>query len=92
LPLAPNLLRQHFSCEVPNRVWLADMSYLSTGEGFLYFAGMKDLCTKKIVGWSMSATILVHSDRGSPPRLGERYWRTRMRSSASSIEKRCGRN
>lgn len=57
LPVAPNLLNQDFSCDRPDTVWLADISYLSTGQGFLYFAGMKDLCTKKIVGWSMSATI-----------------------------------
>jgi len=57
LPIAPNLLQQNFSCEVPNTVWLADISYLPTDEGFLYLAGMKDLCTKKIVGWSMSKTI-----------------------------------
>jgi putative transposase len=46
-----------FTCEKPNTVWLADISYLPTGEGFLYFAAMKDLCTKKIVGWAMSKTI-----------------------------------
>jgi putative transposase len=57
LPIAPNLLQQNFSCEAPNKVWLADISYLPTDEGFLYFAGMKDLCTKKIVGWAMSRTI-----------------------------------
>lgn len=57
LPVAPNLLNQNFDCEALNTVWLADISYLPTGQGFLYFAGMKDLCTKKIVGWSMSATI-----------------------------------
>jgi putative transposase len=57
LPVAANLLQQNFSCEQPNTVWLADISYLPTDEGFLYFAGMKDLCTKKIVGWAMSATI-----------------------------------
>jgi transposase InsO family protein len=57
LPIAPNLLQQNFACEAPNRVWLADISYLPTDEGFLYLAGMKDLCTKKIVGWSMSKTI-----------------------------------
>jgi transposase InsO family protein len=57
LPIAPNLLQQNFACEAPNAVWLADISYLATDEGFLYFAAMKDLCTKKIVGWSMSKTI-----------------------------------
>lgn len=57
LPIAPNLLQQNFACAAPNTVWLADISYLPTEEGFLYFAAMKDLCTKKIVGWSMSKTI-----------------------------------
>lgn len=57
LPVAANLLNQNFACEAPNTVWLADISYLPTGQGFLYFAAIKDLCTKKIVGWSMSATI-----------------------------------
>jgi transposase InsO family protein len=57
LPVAPNLLQQNFVCEQPNRVWLGDISYIPTDQGFLYLAAMKDLCTKKIVGWSMSATI-----------------------------------
>lgn len=57
LPVAPNLLNQDFHCEQPDTVWLADISYLPTGEGFLYLAAMKDLCTKKIVGWAMSKAI-----------------------------------
>lgn len=57
LPVAANLLQQNFVCESPNRIWLADISYIATDQGFLYLAAMKDLCTKKIVGWSMSATI-----------------------------------
>lgn len=57
LPVAANLLNQNFACERPNTVWLADISYLPTDQGFLYFAGIKDLCTRKIVGWSMSDTI-----------------------------------
>jgi putative transposase len=57
LPVAPNLLQQNFMCESPNRIWLADISYVATDAGFLYLAAMKDLCTKKIVGGSMSATI-----------------------------------
>ena len=57
LPVAPNLLQQNFACDTPNTVWLGDISYLPTDEGFLYLAAMKDLCTKKIVGWSMSETI-----------------------------------
>lgn len=57
LPIAPNRLGQHFECEKPDRIWLADITYVATDEGFLYVAAMKDLCTKKIVGWSMSTTI-----------------------------------
>ncbi len=57
LPIAPNLLQQNFACEAPDTVWLADISYLPTAEGFLYFAAIKDLCTRKIVGWAMSKTI-----------------------------------
>jgi putative transposase len=57
LPIAPNRLNQHFECAWPDRIWLADITYVATDEGFLYVAAMKDLCTKKIVGWSMSATI-----------------------------------
>lgn len=57
LPIAPNRLQQHFECARPNTVWLGDITYVATDEGFLYVAAMKDLCTKKIVGWSMSACI-----------------------------------
>jgi transposase InsO family protein len=57
MPVAPNLLMQNFACKAPDTVWLADISYLPTGEGFLYLAAMKDLCTKKIVGWAMSQAI-----------------------------------
>lgn len=53
LPVAPNLLRQKFVATAPNRVWLADITYIATGEGWLYLAAVLDLATRKIVGWSM---------------------------------------
>ena len=53
LPVAPNLLRQEFVAEAPNQVWLADITYLHTGEGWLYLAAILDLATRKVVGWSM---------------------------------------
>lgn len=53
LPIAPNLLRQEFVAAAPNRVWLADITYIATGEGWLYLAAVLDLATRKIVGWSM---------------------------------------
>ena len=53
LPVAPNLLRQEFVASAPNRVWLADITYIATGEGWLYLAAVLDLATRKIAGWSM---------------------------------------
>jgi transposase InsO family protein len=53
LPIAPNLLQQKFTASVPNRVWLADITYIPTGEGWLYLAAVLDLATRKVVGWAM---------------------------------------
>ena len=53
LPVAPNLLKQQFSAPAPNCVWLADITSIPTGEGWLYLAAVLDLATRKIVGWSM---------------------------------------
>ena len=53
LPVAPNLLQQSFSADRPNRAWSSDITYISTGEGWLYLAMVKDLCTKSVVGWAM---------------------------------------
>ena len=54
LPVAPNLLSRPFTAERPDTVWLADISYIATGEGFLYLAAIKDMATRQIVGWSMA--------------------------------------
>ena len=54
LPVAPNLLEQRFAAERPDTVWLADLSYLPTDEGWLYLAAIKDMATRQIVGWSMA--------------------------------------
>ena len=54
LPVAPNLLARNFVAERPDQVWLADISYIPTGEGFLYLAAIKDMGTREIVGWSMA--------------------------------------
>src|SRR3712207_6836734 len=54
LPVAPNLLDRNFTAEKPDQVWLADISPIPTGEGFLYLAAIKDMATREIVGWSMA--------------------------------------
>jgi putative transposase len=53
-PVAPNLLERRFAAERPDAVWLADISYVPTGEGWLYLAAIKDMATREIVGWSMA--------------------------------------
>ncbi|MEM8554800.1 MAG: IS3 family transposase [Pseudomonadota bacterium] len=51
---SPNLLEQQFNCTVPSRVWLADITYVDTDEGWLYVAAIKDMATREIVGWAMN--------------------------------------
>jgi putative transposase len=53
LPVAPNLLVQRFVASAPGRIWLADITYIPTRDGWLYLAAILDLATRKIVGWSM---------------------------------------
>ena len=53
LPTEPNLLAQGFSGHAPGEVWGTDITYISTGEGWLYLAGVKDFGSKEIVGWAM---------------------------------------
>lgn len=52
LPVAENLLNQNFKIDKPAAVWVTDISYISTKEGWLYLATVKDICTKEIVGWA----------------------------------------
>lgn len=53
LPVAENLLEQHFAPEAPNQAWVSDITYITTAEGWLYLAGIKDVCTCEIVGYAM---------------------------------------
>lgn len=54
LPVAKNLLDREFTAAEPNQAWVGDITYIPTDEGWLYLATWIDLCTRKIVGWSMS--------------------------------------
>lgn len=57
LPVSPNLLNGDFKFDRPNKIWVGDITYIPTGEGWLYLAVVKDLCTKKVVGYSFSNRI-----------------------------------
>ena len=57
-PVAPNTLdRQFRSATAPNQIWGTDITYIQTDEGFVYLAGVMDLFSRKIVGWSMDDTM-----------------------------------
>ncbi len=53
-PVAENLLNQAFEQEKPDTVWVSDITYIWTGEGWLYLMCVLDLFSRKVVGWSMS--------------------------------------
>lgn len=56
-PIAPNLLMRKFTFERPDQAWVGDITYIPTGEGWLYLAIVKDLCTRKIIGYAFSDRI-----------------------------------
>ena len=57
LPVHQNLLDRDFVVDEPNRVWLGDITYIRTEEGWLYFAALMDLCSRRIVGWNAADRI-----------------------------------
>ena len=77
--IAPNLLNRQFMATAPNQRWVADFTYIWTDEGWLYFAAVLDLYSRRIVGWSMSdemtaqlvtdALIMAIWRRGRPREL-----------------------
>lgn len=64
LPVAPNLLQRQFAAGDVNQRWVSDMTYIRTGEGWLYLAVVLDLYSRAIVGWAMHHRMqqeLVHA-------------------------------
>jgi putative transposase len=56
-PIAPNRLAQAPKASAPNQLWVGDITYIHTQQGWLYLAGILDLFSRKIVGWAMADTI-----------------------------------
>jgi transposase InsO family protein len=54
LPVASNLLDRQFEARMPDQKWCCDITYVPTREGFLYLAAVMDVCSRKIIGWSMA--------------------------------------
>ena len=74
LPEAPNGLEQDFTAAGPNQKWVADITYLWTGEGWLYLAVVLDLFARAVVGWSMAERITKDLVINA---LGMAIWRRR---------------
>ena len=53
----PNILDRQFEAERPNQKWIADFTYIWTAEGWLYVSAVIDLFSRRVVGWSMSASM-----------------------------------
>ncbi|MBM9605909.1 IS3 family transposase [Desulfopila inferna] len=53
LPVAPNLVDQNFTATAPNQIWLTDITYIRTGEGWLYLAAHKDIFHGEVVGYAL---------------------------------------
>ena len=78
LPVAPNILNREFTVNAPGIVWVSDVTYIPTDEGWLYLAGIKDLFNGELVGYAMNermttslvmqalfrATTSKHPDKG----------------------------
>src|SRR5262249_20916117 len=54
---APDLVARNFTTDRPNRLWVADITYIPTWAGFLYLAVVLDVYSRRIVGWSMATTL-----------------------------------
>jgi len=77
-PIYPNLLGQVFQAQAPNQKWLSDITYISTGEGWLYLASVLDLYSRKIVGWNLRADLRKELVIGA---LKRALWQRNMQQS-----------
>lgn len=56
-PVAENVLLRHFSVPAANRVWVSDITYIATAEGWMYLCVVLDLYSRRVVGWSMGRSL-----------------------------------
>jgi putative transposase len=79
LPIAPNRLKRQFTVDKPNKVWVGDITYLQTSQGWLYLAVIIDLYSRQVVGWQVSdridqklvndALLAALANRGKPKKV-----------------------
>ena len=76
-PVAPNILNREFKVSEPNQVWVADITYISTDEGWMYLATILDLYSRMLVGWSMDKNMTRQLTMDA---LTMAYWRRKPNS------------
>mgnify|MGYP001283827576 CR=1 FL=1 len=74
LPVAENLLQQDFTAQRPNQVWVGDITYIATDEGWLYLAAVIDLFGRQVVGWSLQPHMQTSLVKDA---LAMAWWRRR---------------
>jgi transposase InsO family protein len=57
--VAPDLVGRNFAAEEPDRLWVADITYVRSKEGFVYLAFILDACSRRVVGWSMATHLRI---------------------------------
>ncbi len=87
-PSAPDLVDRDFARAEPNRLWVCDLEYIQTGQGFLFLAAVQDVFSRRIIGWSMrddlkadlvlDALGMAASARGPESAGGDRALRSRL--------------
>ena len=83
--ISPNVLDRAFQAPAPNRKWIADFTYIWTAEGWLYVAAVIDLFSRRVVGWSMSASMTAQLVTDA---LMMAIWRRQTGCAAASLGSR----
>jgi putative transposase len=60
LPIAPNMLARNFTAAAPDQAWVTDITFVWTGQGWLYLAAILDLFSRRVVGWATSRNVDRH--------------------------------
>jgi hypothetical protein len=91
---APDLVNRAFGAKLPDQLWVSDIKYVHTWEGFLYLAATVDACTRAVVGWGMRShlsTQLVGLLQSATPALLDRVSESGgVRPDEASGDRRCG--
>jgi transposase InsO family protein len=93
-PVADNLLDRNFAAAAPDAKWAADITYVPTGEGWLYLAAVIDLCSRRVVGWAMAdhlrATLCTEALEMALSRRNPPADRTLVHHSDRGVQYACG--